>query len=268
MTTPTEMFIDQLKTNVTLYVDGVNKVGGDSISRAKRNSLKQAEGEANPEKVKDANTVVDAIISNVRDWIELDASIMPALYVAFRAKLLTYVKDERDMYLNGFTGNMYPTRESADTPTVEALTSARTIADGLFNVVTAMGFNDFESVGIETEKSEKTGKVSLKLPRLPKGFGSNSAARVSISRKMLWTVDGVQHMGYTMAGVRKIISPDEPIRVQDIRDALRWEDTNVLDGKIYPFTLNGKDCTFQVIGAVSSEEFVAASDDDDNGDGE
>ena len=268
MTTSTQidMCVEQIKANVTIYVDGVTKLSGDSLTRAKRVSLKRAAGETNVEKVRDANTVVDAIISNVQDWIELDASILPAMCVAFRAKLLKYVEDERDLYLNGFTGNMYPTRESADAPDVPELTKARTIADGLFTVIVAMGFDDFASFG-ETEKSEKTGKVSLKLPKIPRGFGSDSAARVSVSRKMLWTVNGVQHMGYTMAGARKIISPDEPIRVQDIRDALNMSTTNVLDGKIYPFTLNGKECTFQVVGSVSVEELAAVSDTDDEDNG-
>ena len=110
------------------------------------------------------------------------------------------------------------------------------------------------------------------ISRLPKGVlsGTDKSARQSATKKMIWTVDGAQRVGYTIALMKKILDVD---KVQDIKDAMKWDGNNMLDGKLHEFTIVGNDsverhCTFQVAGTLTPTEVAASVEDDDDNDDE
>ena len=228
-----------------------------------RTKAKRLAAETKPENVTEAESIIQNFLEALQIVFDTKPELTCSVFRAVNAKLTTAIKEDRDVYLNGTDGKAnFNGNSSID---IDALLKVRVKADALFNAAVAM---DVELDGLPVEVSKTTGKPVLKLTRMPKGsVNVDRSVRTAITKKMLWTVDGTQFPNYSISMMRKVISPEAKISVDDIKDALGFnaKGSSMGDGKIHSGTLNGKVVTFQAVGTLSPEEVVAVDVDDDEG---
>jgi hypothetical protein len=210
--------------------------------------------ETNSEHVSRADELVERFISDLNEEINVNPQVTGALYRAVTSKLVSYVKDERDMFVAGFDGSNL----EQNTPVVdfEALDQMRAQIIGLVSVLETTGVGI--PAGLPT-RANKDGKIVLSLPRPPKPRNINRKELTSAIKKLVWTVDGVEYRGYSLRAMRKIVGAST---VKEIVEAMDCEDRN------FPahleFIFNGKIVTRSVSGDLSEIEADALGNEDDS----
>lgn len=248
--------METLISSVKTYTDGVAALGGDRQSQQERSKTSRKKFEDNTELVTAAETYVTAMIEMLGKAFNTQPELSCALFQSVTTRLKGYVKDERDMFLNGFDG----THVSGATVAVdlEAVKNARTVAEALFNVAVIQGTEFPEGFPVEDGK--------LKLPRMPKGTITDRNVRNAATKKITWNVlqeDGTwkQRPGYTHAMMRKDLGVDT---VQEIKDVME-NDKTILDGAIHKFTMkNGIHFNFQVMQPMTAAEAEAVDNVEDD----